>query len=168
VSTRRPVARVHAIAGALAFLIILSFLSSSLAAELWGDPASIAGVKTVIAWSLLALVPALAATGGSGFAMSGRPKGGMLLAKFRRMQVVAGNGLLVLVPSALFLAWKAGEGEFDAAFVAVQIVELAAGSANLVLMGLNIRDGLRMTGRIPARRPGPNHSSHSVMKLPLS
>ena len=64
------------------------------------------------------------------------------------MRIIAANGLLVLAPSALFLAWKAGSGEFDAAFIVVQAIELVAGSANLALMGLNIRDGLRMRKRI--------------------
>ena len=57
------------------------------------------------------------------------------------MRLIAGNGILVLVPAVLFLAWKAAQDEFDTAFVAVQIVEFAAGSINLALMGLNIRDG---------------------------
>jgi hypothetical protein len=71
--------------------------------------------------------------------------------------LIAANGILVLVPAVLFLAWKAGNGEFDAAFVAVQIVEFAAGSFNLALMGLNIRDGFRLSrGLRPAgRRPSP-------------
>jgi hypothetical protein len=69
------------------------------------------------------------------------------------MRLIAGNGVLVLVPAVLFLAWKAAQSEFDAAFIIVQVVEFAAGSFNLVLMGLNIRDGLRMTRRL--RPPAP-------------
>ena len=89
------------------------------------------------------------------------------------MRLIAANGIFILVPSVLFLAWKAGHGEFDAAFVAVQIVEFAAGSLNLALMGLNIRDGLRLTRRLGPRRAGrlapePDHSSHSVMNVPFS
>ena len=68
------------------------------------------------------------------------------------MRLIAGNGMLVLVPAVLFLAWKAAQAEFDTAFIAVQIVEFAAGSVNLVLMGLNIRDGLRLTGRLRTPR----------------
>lgn len=149
--TRRIFSRIHAIAGLLAFATILTFLSSSLAAELWGSADAIAGVKQAIAWGLLVLVPALVATGASGFTMAGRSPKGVLASKLKRMQLIAGNGILVLVPSVLFLAWKATQGEYDAAFVVVQIIEFAAGSANLVLMSLNIRDGLRLTRRL--RRP---------------
>ncbi len=43
-------------------------------------------------------------------------------------------------------------GSFDTTFYAVQALELLAGATNLTLMGLNVRDGLRMTGRLrPAR-----------------
>lgn len=64
------------------------------------------------------------------------------------MPFIAANGLLILVPSALFLASKASAGTTDASFYAVQAVELTAGAVNLVLLGLNLRDGLKMTGRL--------------------
>ena len=149
--TRRIFSRIHAIAGVLAFVTILTFLSSSLVAEIWGNADAIAGVKQAIAWALLILVPALIATGASGFTMAGPSPKGVLADQIEedaadRRKRHSGAGSRVL-----FLAWKAAQGEFDTAFIAVQIVEFAAGSANLVLMGLNIRDGLRLTRRL--RRP---------------
>ena len=63
------------------------------------------------------------------------------------MPWIAGNGVLVLIPSALFLAWKAGQGQLDVAFYAVQAVELTAGAVNVTLLSRNMRDGLRMKGR---------------------
>ena len=69
------------------------------------------------------------------------------------MPLIALNGLLILVPSALFLAAKASAGAFDTAFYAVQTLELAAGAVNIWLLGVNFRDGLRMTAtRRKARR----------------
>jgi hypothetical protein len=35
-------------------------------------------------------------------------------------------------------------------FYVVQAIELIAGATNFVLMGLNVRDGLRMAGRLRA------------------
>ena len=64
------------------------------------------------------------------------------------MIAVAANGILVLVPSALWLHHLASRGEWGSSFYAAQAVELAAGLTNLVLMGLNIRDGLRLSGRL--------------------
>ena len=70
----------------------------------------------------------------------------------KRMRIIAGNGILVLIPSALFLASKARAGEFDTSFYVVQVLELAAGAMNIALLGLNLRDGLRMKGWFRARR----------------
>ena len=72
--------------------------------------------------------------------------------KTKRMPLIAANGILVLFPSALFLASKARAAEFDTVFYAVQALELAAGAVNMALLGLNMRDGLKMKGRV-RRRP---------------
>ena len=143
---------VHRAAGVLALLIIAAFWSSTVLVELFGDAAAVAAVKLAIAWALLVFVPLLAVTGATGFAMAGREPGGLMAAKGRRMRIIAMNGLVVLAPAALFLAWKANAGEFDGSFMGVQAAELVAGAVNAVLMSLNVRDGLRLTGRIGARR----------------
>lgn len=151
---RKPfIPRLHAFAGILAFAIIAAFLVASAAVELRGTPQTVASVKTTVAWALTILVPALMAAGLTGFLMAGPQPRGRAATKLARMRVVAANGLLILVPSAIFLAVKAGAGEFDAVFAAVQGVEFLAGGANLVLMGLNIRDGLAMAGRLGRARP---------------
>lgn len=139
--------KLHAVAGVIAFLTILTFWTSTVASELFGGPAAIAAVKGAILWGLIVLVPALAITGASGMALGRGRRGAAVAAKRKRMPFIAMNGLLILVPSAIFLALRAEAGTFDVAFFVVQAVELAAGAANLVLIGLNIRDGLRMTGR---------------------
>ena len=76
----------------------------------------------------------------------------LIATKLRRMPLIATNRLLVLIPSALFLASKARAAEFDGVFHSVQALELAAGAANISLLGLNMRDGLRMKGWL-RRRP---------------
>lgn len=60
------------------------------------------------------------------------------------MPLIAANGLVVLIPAALFLTAKAKAGEFDSLFSTVQAVELIAGAINFSLLGLNMRDGLAM------------------------
>ena len=66
---------------------------------------------------------------------------------YRRMRLIAANGVLILIPAALFLAARAKAGQFDIAFSTVQALELLAGATNLTLLALNMRDGLRMKGR---------------------
>ena len=145
---RKHIAVVHRIAGGAAFVIMLAFMAGSVASELTGDADTIAATKNAIRWGLLALIPALAATGGSGFKLvAGRPKG-LAAVKFARMRIVGANGILILVPSVLFLAWKAEHGALNGWFVTVQAIEYLAGSLNLLLMGLNIRDGMRLGGRL--------------------
>lgn len=140
--------RIHPIAGALALLTSLTFWTATVLVETLGDTAAIVAVKTAIPWGLLILIPALAATGGSGLALARRRCGDLVAAKRRRMPLIAANGLLILVPSALFLAFKAQSGALDASFYAVQALELIAGAVNIVLLGLSLRDGLRLSGRL--------------------
>jgi hypothetical protein len=146
-TTRIRLHVVHGAAGLLALLTILVFWGATVAVEVSGGPAAVAAVKSRIAWALLLLIPLLAVAGATGMTISGARPRPAAARKLRRMRFVAANGLLVLVPSALFLAWKAGAGQLDAAFVAVQAAELAAGAANIVLLTLNLRDGLRMHRR---------------------
>lgn len=145
-------ARLHGLIGSAAWLCIAGFWSSTLIAELFLSPAAVVTVKTSIAWSLLAFVPLMIATAGSGFALAAGRSEPLLAGKRRRMPLIGANGLLVLVPAALYLQAKAVAGEFDTAFYTVQGVELLAGAANLWLIGRSLRDGLRL--RAQARSGG--------------
>ncbi len=139
--------RIHPVAGTIGFLTILAFWISTVASELFGSVDMIAAVKQTIPWGFLILVPALAITGASGFRMAGSSSAPGIVSKKHRMPFIAGNGLLILIPAALYLAMLASRGEFGSLFYGVQAIELVAGAVNLTLMSLNIRDGLRLTGR---------------------
>ena len=58
---------IHPIAGGIALLTIATFWLSTVGSELSGSTAAIVAVKTSVPWGFLLLIPALAATGGSGF-----------------------------------------------------------------------------------------------------
>lgn len=141
------IARLHAFSGFTAMLLIAVFQIATIVSELTGDHALIVQVKTAIPWGFVALIPALAATGGSGFSLAKGRTAGLVGKKQARMKLIAANGLLVLVPAALFLAWKASHGVFDAWFYGVRAVEIVFGLANLALLGMNARDGFKMTRR---------------------
>jgi len=143
--------RVHAIAGGLGFVMILLFWTSTLFSELFATHETIATIKAMILKAMVIFIPAMAIAGASGMAMGRRRKDALTAGKKKRMPVIALNGLLILLPSAWFLAGKAATGQFDGTFYLIQGIELIAGLVNLTLMGMNIRDGLRMTGKI--RRP---------------
>jgi hypothetical protein len=139
---------IHPVAGFVALLTIATFWLSTALSELFASEAIVTMVKNAILWGFLLLVPALAATGGSGFALARGRRAGLVGAKIKRMPFIAGNGLMILIPSAFFLASKANGAEFDATFYAVQTLELGAGAANIALLGLNMRDGLKIASRL--------------------
>ena len=76
------------------------------------------------------------------------------------MPLIAANGIVILIRSALFLASKARAAEFDTSFYAVQALELAAGAPNITLLGLNMRDGLKMKGWLRRQPAGPLQDSN--------
>ena len=143
---------IHPVAGMIALVTIATFWLSTALTELFASQAAVTAVKTAIPWGFLLLIPALAAVGGSGFVLAKGRRAGLIGTKLKRMPIIAANGILILIPSALYLASKAQAGEFDSAFYAVQALELAAGATNITLLGLNMRDGLKITGRL-RRKP---------------
>lgn len=146
--------RAHLIAGILAPLCIAIFFVSTIAVELFGSHAAVAQLKSLIVTpGLWILIPALMAAGGSGMFLAQSRGGRLVDAKKKRMPFIAANGLLVLVPCAIVLNRWAASGSFDTAFYVVQAVELLAGAINLTLMGRNVRDGLRLAGRLKATPP---------------
>ncbi len=140
---------IHRSTAILATLCIAIFFISTVFIELLGTNESIAIVKGLIVMpGLFILIPCIAITGGIGFSLS-KGKSGILIAnKKKRMPFIAANGILILVPSAIFLHHAAAADHFNTIFYVVQSIELFAGAINLFLMGLNMRDGLRMSGKI--------------------
>ncbi|MEO5362676.1 MAG: hypothetical protein H7838_03515 [Magnetococcus sp. DMHC-8] len=143
--------RIHALAGLLAMLTIATFWLSTLISELFLSIETVVWVKQSIVSGVLVLIPLLMITGGSGFALGKGSTHPLIGQKRRRMPVIALNGLLILLPAAFYLSWRAQAGLLDGLFYGVQAVELLAGAVNLSLMGLNARDGMRL--RKPIRHP---------------
>lgn len=139
--------KLHAIAAVLSLAFIATFWIATVITELFLSNEAVVWVKQGIAYALVGFVPVMMATGASGFAMGGKSPHPLIVAKRRRMPFIVGIGLLVLVPAAIFLAARAHAGVFDSTFYSVQSLELAAGAVNLVLIGLNFRDGLRFHDR---------------------
>lgn len=147
--------RLHALAGAIALVCIAAFWTSTAVSELFLSQHSVVAVKNGILTAMWLMIPAMAATGASGFALGRGRSGRLVEAKKRRMKFIAANGLLVLLPCAFVLASMASQGRFDARFYGVQALELVAGAVNFALLALNMRDGLRLGGRLaPRSAPG--------------
>ena len=143
---------IHALAAGIALATIAAFWTSTVVALLFPDPVHLVAVKTGIARGLWILIPALAVAGASGAWLGRGREAALVNRKRRRMAAIAANGLLVLVPCALWLANRAVSGPFDTLYAAIQALELLAGAVNIVLLGANAADGLRLAGRWRARR----------------
>jgi hypothetical protein len=139
---------IHFVAALAASALIFTFFVCTIAAELLGEHELVAWVKHLIVFpGLFFLVPAIATAGITGFLLARRRSGARVQAKKKRMPIIGVNGIVVLVPCAILLdRWAAG-GRFDTVFWLVQTLELLAGFVNLSLMGLNLRDGLKLSGK---------------------
>lgn len=144
--------KIHIIAAALALLTISTFWVSTLLSELLGDHALITSVKTGVLYGMLILIPSMATAGATGASLGRGWKLPQVARKSKRMKVIAANGLLILLPSAIFLAIRAQAGLFDTWFHAIQVLELVAGATNITLLTLNMRDGRAMGARRRARK----------------
>ncbi|MFD3191362.1 hypothetical protein ACFMPD_13945 [Sedimentitalea sp. HM32M-2] len=139
--------RIHAAAGTIALLTIIIFWLSTAISELVASHAVVTHVKTGVLYGMAVLIPAMATAGASGAALGRTSKLPLVAAKSGRMKMIAANGLLVLLPSAVFLALRAQAGMFDTLFYSVQVIELIAGAANIALLARNLRDGLSLRRR---------------------
>jgi hypothetical protein len=143
---------IHRIGAITATLCIVTFFASTLIVELFETQEGIATVKRLIVMpGLFILIPAIAATGATGFAMSTSKSGRLVGTKRKRMPFIGANGLLILLPAAIVLDQWASTGSFDNKYYLVQVVELAAGAINVSLMAMNIRDGLSISRRFPKK-----------------
>lgn len=82
--------KIHLLVAVLATLTIAVFFTGTVVVELFGSPDAVASVKRLIVVpGLFILVPAIAATGGTGFALSKRRTGRLVDAKRGRMPIIA-------------------------------------------------------------------------------
>lgn len=136
--------KIHKIAAIFAFLFITSFLTSTIIADLFAAPQQIAQVKSTVLIFIPGLILAMMITGISAAKLYPGVMKGALKVKQTRMKIAAINGVLILLPAAIVLAKWSALGQFDDLYWAVQIVEIIAGMVNITMIGLNIRDGIRL------------------------
>ncbi|MGD9807043.1 MAG: hypothetical protein AB7E76_04310 [Deferribacterales bacterium] len=140
--------RLHILTAFISIVSIIIFQLSTIISELFASASYVACVKGLIVTpGLFILIPALIITGITGTVMSNKAKGRLVNNKKRRMPLIAMNGIIILIPSAVFLNMKASAGELDILFYTIQIIEIAAGLLNLTLMLKNARDGRRLAGK---------------------
>ena len=144
---RKTLVTIHLIATMVAVLTIATFFISSVVAELSGDETLIRKVKESIFFSLPLLLVAMPVLGVSGSKLGGASKNPTVLAKQRIMKFIILNGL-ILTGLASFLYYRSNYQSIDMVFLSAQFAEFFFGLANLTLIGLNIKSGLKLSGRL--------------------
>lgn len=143
---RIKIVRIHIFATIIAMLTISSFFSFSLIAELMGDHLFIQRVKTVILYALPILIISMPMLAVSGKKLAGNSKNPLITKKMKRMKFIAFNGF-ILISLAIYLYYHTNYKVIDNTFLYFQIAELLFGAINLSLMGMNVKDGLKLSGR---------------------
>jgi hypothetical protein len=136
--------RVHLAAAVAAVAVIVTLLTSSAVTELIGTPGEVRSLRHGIMLGLPLLIACLVTVALTGRRLAGRSRAPVVRRKQRRMQLIAAAGLVVLVPCAVVLNYRA--------MTALEIIELAAGGLNLALLVLNFRDGRALSRRRRAAR----------------
>jgi hypothetical protein len=144
---RKTVVKTHLIATVVAILTITTFFSLSLIAEIRGEESFIKTVKAFILYGLPVLIftmPTLKITGDK---LAGKSTNPLVLEKVKRMKIVVINGVgLILL--AVFLYYRSHYKTVDDIFLFAQTIEFGLGLANLSLIILNARSGLRLSGKL--------------------
>jgi hypothetical protein len=144
---RKTLVRIHIAATITAVLTIVSFFISSLIAEISGDETIIRNVKEAILFLLPLLLVAMPASGITGSKLAGKSQNRILLLKKKRMIFIFINGV-TLIALACFLYYRSHHQTIDGVFWGAQVAEFVLGLTNLILIGLNIRSGFQLSGRL--------------------
>lgn len=139
----------HRIFGMAAMLLIFSFISLSLWAEITQNASNIFLVKRYIVFSIPILLIILPGAALSGKKIAAKQDSFLIRRKARRMKYIAFNGCILIV-LAIILCLKAEDRNFDFSFWLLQVFEFILGITNLILLGLMARDGMKISGRIKA------------------
>ncbi|MEP2530854.1 hypothetical protein [Shimia sp.] len=139
--------KLHAIAGTVALLTICTFWTTTIISEVIGDHALITQVKTGVLYGMFLLIPAMATAGATGAMLGKGWRLPQVKRKQGRMKIIAANGIIILLPCAIFLATRAQYEQFDNLFYMVQAAELIAGATNITLLSLNMKDGMALRTR---------------------
>lgn len=148
---RISLVRIHVAATVVALLTIVAFFVSSVVVEVKGEILLIRAVKSGILYGLPLLLLAMPTVALTGKRLAGTSTHPAVLQKQKRMKIIVANGV-ILITLAVFLYYQAHYRAIDTAFLCVQSAEFAFGLCNMVLIGLNIKSGFALSGRLKKKR----------------
>jgi len=144
---RKSLAKIHLAATMVAAITIVTFFTTSLTAELSGDFEIIKQVKFLILCVIPLLIVAMAVLNITGTKLAGETQNIQILAKKKRMKWMMVNGV-GLISLAVFLFYQSHYRNMNSTFILAQIAEFILGLANLILISLNVKSGLKLSGKL--------------------
>jgi len=141
--TTTRLVRLHFVFAIWTMVWIAGMIAMTLGVELTGDPTWIAAVKRMVLYAIVLLAPVMIALERIGKRLAAGAAAPFVRRKRRRLLALKVNGVCVLIPSAIALDHLSHAGRIDMLFYAVKGLLILAAGANLILLGLNFRDGLR-------------------------
>lgn len=150
---RHTLKSIHKVAAICALILIATFQVSTIVADFFATAVQIAYVKSAILMFIPLLILSMIATGITANKLYPNAVMGIFKVKQMRLKIAAINGMLILLPAAILLARWSESGQFDNLYWTIQILEIIAGLVNLTMIGLNIRDGIRLGRRASLNAP---------------
>lgn len=141
--TTTRLVRLHFVFAIWTMVWIAGMIAMTLGVELTGDPARIAAVKRLVLYAIVLLAPVMIALERIGKRLAADATAPFVRRKRQRLLALKINGVCILIPSAIGLDHLSHAGRIDVLFYMVKSVLVLAASANLILLALNFRDGLR-------------------------
>ena len=138
--------RIHFFAGIAVLIILSTFWVALIISDFFLGHEAVAQVRLGIVYALIVLIPSMIAVKATGGKLGkNRMDDTRIQQKKKRATWMAINGVLIMVPAAFFLNYKASSGEFDTVFYIVQGIELLVGSFQyyFVLKNFNVGMSLR-------------------------
>lgn len=134
---------VHKLAGYTVLFVLTCFWLALVISDFFFDHDALAVVRQGIVIALAVLVPAIIVAEISGGKLGSRYNGNDALIKKKKLRakMMAINGAIIMVPAAFFLYYKSANGEFDDAFLVVQVLELLVGSYQYYAVFTNVMGG---------------------------
>jgi hypothetical protein len=134
----------HKISTTFGVILVFLFLISTVISEVFGSLETITTVKRFIMYGVLVLIPIILVATVSGQSLAGTNNHLIILKKKKRMTWIGLNTIIVLIPSAIALYFLSSAENWGIWYVTIQVLEITSGITSVILMGLNIRDGIKL------------------------
>ena len=139
----------HAAAGISSLTCLLIFLVVTINVEYSYSTSEMIAAQGVMLQTMWVYIPLIFTAGGIGYILSKERKEEIVQVKKRRMVTIIAVSLFILMPCIYALANAARYEIEGPIFSGIEILEVLSLILLIVLLGLNARDGARLTANRP-------------------